>query len=105
MPRKNQPSGERPPFPILILKDRNGMLEGIAKDGLLKPIKKAEKPVKIFKLGSKEAERSGSDYWASKSPADRVVAVDILRKIYSGTKDGRKVRLRRSVRIIKLGES
>ncbi len=61
--------------------------------------------VRKFGLRSKEAERSDSEYWASRTPAERVAAVELLRKLSSREKNGRKNRPQRSVRIIKLGES
>lgn len=56
-----------------------------------------QKTVKKINLNDKEQLQSDLDYWLSRTPEERLSAVEILRRQYNGN----SARLQRTVRIIK----
>jgi len=59
-----------------------------------------QKTVKKINLTDKEQLNSDLDYWLSRTPEERISAVEILRRQFNGN----SARLQRTVRIIKLSE-
>lgn len=62
------------------------------------------RPVKTIQIGYPNS-KENLIYWASKSPEDRVSAVEILRQQWYKINNERPKRLRRILRIIKRAKS
>jgi hypothetical protein len=60
-----------------------------------------QKIVKKIRIDDISSAKDDLDYWLSKSPEDRVSAVEYLRRQYHGN----TARLQRSARIIQLSQS
>ena len=60
-----------------------------------------EKVVRKFKLGEYDETQENLKYWLSKTPEERVAAVEQLRRQLHGSEE----RLQRVVRIIQLSQS
>lgn len=56
-----------------------------------------EKVVKKYELTDDSADKDDREYWLSKTPEERIAAVEILRRQYYGS----STRLQRVARIIK----
>jgi hypothetical protein len=59
-----------------------------------------QKTVKKLNINDKEQLNSDLNYWLSRTPEERISAVEILRRQFNGNSAG----LQRTVRIIKLSE-
>ena len=59
-----------------------------------------QKTVKKINLTEKEQLNSDLNYWLSRTPEERISAVEILRRQYNGNSAG----LQRTVKIIKLSK-
>ncbi len=57
--------------------------------------------VRVFNLGEYDEAEENLKYWLSKSPVERVSAVEILRRQQRGS----EARLQRVVRVIELSQS